>query len=258
MWFEELVSDPATVIDPLAGVARTRPGEVPRRRTLSSENRTTGFKSKAFQSFALKANDRLERVLRRHPDFKRKLRAFYYKLNGKPAADDVPAAVRDELAERYREPNARLAAQLERAGIALPRVAVRSASIRRPRVDGLAARFAVARDSVSSGSSSRARNDECRRALEHEQHQRRNRDPRVVERVAEHGGERERDERVPDDGRPAQQLAGRSRRASTTGRRGAPAPIGISQTKPGGRERSEVLHRLAADHEEEAAEAVLA
>ena len=87
---------------------------------LSSENRTTGFKNKAFQGFALKANDRLERVLRRHPDAKRKLRAFYYRLNGKPVADEIPESVREELADRYREPNARLAAQLVDAGVELP------------------------------------------------------------------------------------------------------------------------------------------
>jgi len=119
MSFEELVSDPARVVDPLAAWMGLDPARFPRG-ALSSENRTTGFKNKSFQEFALKANDRLERVLRRHPDAKRKLRAFYYKINGKPIADEIPQAVRDELAERYREPNARLAAQLDAAGIALP------------------------------------------------------------------------------------------------------------------------------------------
>ena len=119
VWFEELVSDPAAVIDPLAMWMGLDPGLFPEG-ALSSENRTTGFKNKAFQRFALRANDRLERALRRHPDFKRRLRAFYYKLNGRPVADEIPASVREELAERYREPNARLAAELAHAGIALP------------------------------------------------------------------------------------------------------------------------------------------
>ncbi len=119
LWFEELVSDPAAVIGPLASWIGLDPVQFPES-ALSSENRTTGFKNKAFQSVALKANDRLERTLRRHPDFKRKLRAFYYKLNGTPVTDEIPVAVRDALAERYREPNARLASQLGRAGIALP------------------------------------------------------------------------------------------------------------------------------------------
>ncbi|MEX1007065.1 MAG: sulfotransferase domain-containing protein [Acidimicrobiia bacterium] len=119
VWFEELVSDPAAVIDPLAAWIGLDPLQFPDG-ALSSENRTTGFKNKAFQRLALNTNDRLERAFRRHPDLKRKLRAFYYKLNGTPVADEIPVTVRDELAERYREPNARLAAQLGRAGIAIP------------------------------------------------------------------------------------------------------------------------------------------
>ncbi len=119
VWFEQLVKEPAAVVDPLAGWLRLDPAKFPRD-ALSSENRTTGFKNKAFQSFALKANDRLERVLRRHPDFKRRLRAFYYRVNGRQAVADVPGAVRDELAARYEEPNARLATLLRPTGIALP------------------------------------------------------------------------------------------------------------------------------------------
>jgi hypothetical protein len=120
VWFEELVSHEAAVLASLADFLGIDPTAFPHEE-LSSENRTTGFKNKSFQEFALRANDRLERVLRRHPDAKRKLRAFYYKINGKPVADEIPQAVRDELAERYREPNARLAAQLDAAGITLPR-----------------------------------------------------------------------------------------------------------------------------------------
>jgi len=119
VWFEQLVAEQAAVVDRVA----TRLGLDARRfptTTLSSENRTTGFRSKAFQRFALETNDRLERVLRRHPEAKRKLRALYYRFNGQSTRDDVPDAVRRELTLRYREPNARLAAQLDAAGIALP------------------------------------------------------------------------------------------------------------------------------------------
>ena len=129
VWFEELVSDPAAVVDPLAAWIGLDPAKFPDD-ALSSENRTTGFKNKAFQDFALKANDRLERVLRRHPDAKRKLRAFYYKLNGKPVADEIPQSVRDELAERYREPNARLAAQLDACGYRAPAAGCRTSAAR--------------------------------------------------------------------------------------------------------------------------------
>jgi hypothetical protein len=86
----------------------------------SSENRTTGFKSKGFQRIALAGNDRLERVLRRHPETKRWLRAFYYRLNGRSTDDAVSDRVRGELAVRYEEPNARLARQLDDAGLGRP------------------------------------------------------------------------------------------------------------------------------------------
>jgi len=119
VWFEELVSKQAAVVDRVATWLGLDAQRFPTN-ALSSENRTTGFKNKAFQRCALKANDRLERVLRRHPDAKRKLRALYYKLHGRAAEDEVPDEVRRELAARYREPNARLAAQLDAADIALP------------------------------------------------------------------------------------------------------------------------------------------
>jgi hypothetical protein len=119
VWFEELVGEQAAVVDGVATWLGLDAGRFPTT-ALSSENRTTGFKNQAFQRVALKANDRLERVLRRHPDAKRKLRALYYKLNGRAAQDDVSDEVRRELAARYCEPNARLATQLNAAGIALP------------------------------------------------------------------------------------------------------------------------------------------
>jgi hypothetical protein len=87
---------------------------------LSSENRTTGFKSQGFQRLALAGNDKLERVLRRHPEAKRKLRAFYYRLNGRPTEEQIPDAVLRDLAARYEEPNQRLGQQLVVAGIPLP------------------------------------------------------------------------------------------------------------------------------------------
>jgi hypothetical protein len=119
LWFEQLVRDPATVVDPLARWLGLDPARFPDD-AFSSENRTTGFKNKAFQNFALKANDRLERLLRRHPDTKRKLRAFYYRLNGRSTDEVIPDTLRLELAARYREPNTRLAALLSTTGAALP------------------------------------------------------------------------------------------------------------------------------------------
>jgi hypothetical protein len=119
VWFEDLVAHEGTVLASVADALGLDPARFPVD-ALSSENRTTGYKSARFQRFALAGNDRLERVFRRHPDVKRKIRAFYYRLNGTATRDEVPAAVRAELVARYHEPNARLAAQLEQAGIALP------------------------------------------------------------------------------------------------------------------------------------------
>jgi hypothetical protein len=131
-WFDVLGTDRVRIIDfgrlvgdPVASLRQTAtwldldPARFPAD-ALSSENRTTGFKNEGFQRVALAGNDKLERVLRRHPELKRKLRAFYYRLNGRPTEERIPDAVRAELAARYEEPNARLAQQLEAAGIPLP------------------------------------------------------------------------------------------------------------------------------------------
>ena len=117
--FERLVEDQAGTLRSTAEWIGLDPDAFPPDAT-SSENRTTGFKSKAFQRVALAGNDRLERVLRKHPDTKRKLRAFYYRLNGRSTDEEIPERVRAELAARYAEPNARLARQLDDAGIARP------------------------------------------------------------------------------------------------------------------------------------------
>jgi hypothetical protein len=119
VWFEDLINDEATVLASLCDFLAIDPGAFPRDE-LSSENRTIGYKNARLQQFALTANDRLERVLRRHPETKRKLRAMYHRFNGKAADDQVSAQVRVDLAARYRGPNERLARQLHTAGIALP------------------------------------------------------------------------------------------------------------------------------------------
>ena len=84
---------------------------------LSSENRTTSFKSRGFQRVALTMNDRFERFLRRHPQLKERLRSAYYRVNGRQAEESIRPAVRERVEDRYREPNARLVAQLRDAGV---------------------------------------------------------------------------------------------------------------------------------------------
>jgi hypothetical protein len=117
--FDALVQDPASTLRSTAEWLGLDPAQFPAG-AATSENRTTGFKSKGFQRIALAGNDRLERVLRRHPDAKRRLRTFYYRLNGRSAEEEVPDRVRAELAARYEEPNARLARQLDGAGLSRP------------------------------------------------------------------------------------------------------------------------------------------
>jgi hypothetical protein len=117
--FEELTAEPARVLNETVTWLGLDPVMLPND-ALAAENRTMGFKSRRFQRIALGANDRFERLLRRHPRMKRRVRAVYLRLNGQPAGSHISGEVRRELAERFREPNARLAEQLEGAGVALP------------------------------------------------------------------------------------------------------------------------------------------
>ena len=78
------------------------------------------YKSRRFQRLALAVNDRFERILRRYPGVKRRMRALYFRMNGQPAGSRISNDVRRELADRFREPNQRLADQLRSAGFSLP------------------------------------------------------------------------------------------------------------------------------------------
>jgi hypothetical protein len=117
--FEEMIADPPATLRSVALWLGLDPDAFPDD-ALSSENRTTGYKNAALQRLALVGNDSLERMFRRHPAVKRRLRAAYYRVNGRAMKDDVPDALRDELSARYEEPNARLAGILEAAGYPLP------------------------------------------------------------------------------------------------------------------------------------------
>ena len=88
---------------------------------LRSENRTTSFKNARLQRVALGFNDGAERLLRRLPGLKRAMRSAYFALNGRAVdASAVSEAVIAELRDRFVEPNARLAAMLDAAGVARP------------------------------------------------------------------------------------------------------------------------------------------
>ena len=117
--FEELTAEPARVLHETVTWLGLDPVMLPND-ALAAENRTMGFKSRRVQRIALGANDRFERLLRRHPRMKRRVHALYLRLNGQPAGSHISGEVRRELAERFRGPNARLAEQLAAAGVARP------------------------------------------------------------------------------------------------------------------------------------------
>ena len=117
--FEDLIGEPAPVLRKLATFVDVDPDAFPDD-ALSSENRTVGYRNARLQRLALGANDRLERFFRRQPGIERRLRTVYYRVNGRARAESVPPSVRDDLAARYEEPNARCAALLTSAGYPLP------------------------------------------------------------------------------------------------------------------------------------------
>jgi Sulfotransferase domain len=118
--FEDIVQEPARQLRDLATFLGIDPDAFPSE-ALSSENRTVGYRNARMQRVALTVNDRLERLFRKQPGLERRLRATYYRVNGRARAASVPDSVRAELAERYDAPNQRLEQVLRDAGAALPR-----------------------------------------------------------------------------------------------------------------------------------------
>jgi hypothetical protein len=112
LFFEELLAGPVDVLSDVARFLEIPPDGF-RSADLSSENRTTGFKFRRLQRVALAVNERFERFLRRHYRLKDRLRAVYYRLNGRKSSEFVAESLRHTLSERYEEPNARLATLLE-------------------------------------------------------------------------------------------------------------------------------------------------
>jgi len=116
LFFEQLTAEPAAALRRVASFLGIDPASFPTY-DLASENRTTAYKRAGFQRVALALNDRLERFLRRHYRLKDRMRSIYYRINGTAATRGaLPDGVRAELEARYREPNARLAAQLRAMG----------------------------------------------------------------------------------------------------------------------------------------------
>lgn len=84
---------------------------------LRSENRTTGYRSSGLQRLALGLNDRFEPFLRRHHAMKRRLRAGYFRVNGRALPTEIGASERAALTARFVDANARLAEQVTALGV---------------------------------------------------------------------------------------------------------------------------------------------
>lgn len=119
LFFENLLKDTASTLREVATFLAIDPEAYPSYE-FASENRTTGYKRAGFQKIALRLNDRFERFFRRHYKLKERLRAAYYRVNGRGARERVGDPVKAMLHARYEEPNRRLAGQLTGMGVALP------------------------------------------------------------------------------------------------------------------------------------------
>jgi hypothetical protein len=117
LFFDDLVAHTAVVLDRVATFLGIDPSAYPSTE-LGSENRTAGFRNRAFQRAALAFNTRFEPFLRRHHGVKRAIRSAYFRINARPMREPITDEDVALLTERYREPNARLVEQLEAAGIA--------------------------------------------------------------------------------------------------------------------------------------------
>jgi hypothetical protein len=116
LFFDDLVRRPADTVARAATFLGIDPASLPGA-GLSSENRTTGYRSTPLQRGALYLNDRFEPFLRRHHGVKRRLRAAYFRINGRPLPTTLTDAERAVLTARYAADNARLAAFLATRGV---------------------------------------------------------------------------------------------------------------------------------------------
>jgi hypothetical protein len=116
LFFDDLVARPEATLARAAAFLGLDPAPLAGR-GLHSENRTTGYRNTGLQRLALDLNDRFEPFLRRHHGLKRRLRAAYLRVNGRPLPVVVGEEERARLAVRFAGANARLAAQLCALGV---------------------------------------------------------------------------------------------------------------------------------------------
>jgi hypothetical protein len=116
LFFDDLIQAPSATVARTARFLGVDPDDLPVG-GLHSENRTSGYRSGRLQRAALDFNDRFEPFLRRHHTLKRRMRAAYFKLNGRALPLYVTEAERASLAARFADSNTRLVEQLTARGV---------------------------------------------------------------------------------------------------------------------------------------------
>jgi hypothetical protein len=117
--FDELVHRPESTLPRVSEFLGLEPEPISTV-ALPTENRTASYRNRQLQWVALRLNRRLEVVLRRHYRVKQRLRGFYRRLNGRTVRVPESDNVRSLLAERYRDANVRLCAELVAWGERVP------------------------------------------------------------------------------------------------------------------------------------------
>jgi hypothetical protein len=118
LFFEDLRADPVSVIGKVCRWLQIDDSHVPSF-DYTVENQSAPYRSRALQRVALLANR--EGMLRNRPSLKKPLRRLYRSINRASDEPRMPPAIREQLENVFRYPNARLAgALLARGYLDLP------------------------------------------------------------------------------------------------------------------------------------------
>lgn len=83
---------------------------------LGTENRSVDYRNPALQRLALILNRQGERFWRANPSLKQRMRALYYRLNGRQFEEQIDDALLCSLRERYAASNSRVRVLLQELG----------------------------------------------------------------------------------------------------------------------------------------------
>jgi hypothetical protein len=115
VFFEDLTRDPRSVIEQLCDWL-----EIDREPAAgldyAVQNRTVPYKSRSLQKIALAVNDRGERLFRRHPAVKNRIRQVYHGLNRDDESARFDPTARRQADAIYASSNEALAAELAARG----------------------------------------------------------------------------------------------------------------------------------------------